>query len=300
MLKFYERETCEGIIQHLEMRERTKRRDVHVRDQGDHTSPDARVEMTFRLGDQLYAIEHTGIEPFDGFMEHQNRAPDLFKPLETAITSALSAMLKPGVVIEMHLPIDAFSGRKMPEVRALQSAIVEWTRVTAPKLPARKYADYRNTLVTAQPAGVPFVVSLVRFDGMIPDMGGYVQLKHITRGSDGPRALRIKRACDKKFPKLNIWKRSDNARTILVFEDNDVQLTNVSIVADTYLPIATARADAPDETYMVATYTSPWYAWPLLVSGRTYFDLAVASHPIHFEIDATGRLVIPPQRAANG
>jgi hypothetical protein len=41
MLKFYERETCEGIIQHLEMRERTKRRDVHVRDQGDHTSPDA-------------------------------------------------------------------------------------------------------------------------------------------------------------------------------------------------------------------------------------------------------------------
>jgi len=34
--------------------------------------------MTFRLGNQLYAIEHTGIEPFDGFMEHQNRSRDLF------------------------------------------------------------------------------------------------------------------------------------------------------------------------------------------------------------------------------
>jgi hypothetical protein len=166
---------------------------VRARDKGNHTSPDARVEMTFRLGDQLYAIEHTGIEPFDGFMEHQNRATDLFKPLEVAITSALSALLKPGVVIEMHLPIDAFSGRKMPEVRAIQSAIVEWARVGAPTLPARRYADYRNTLVTAQPTGVPFSVSLVRFDGMIPGMAGYFQLKHLTSGSDGPRELRIQR-----------------------------------------------------------------------------------------------------------
>jgi hypothetical protein len=225
------------------------------------------------------------------FMEHQNRAPDLFRPLESAIMSALSAMLKPGVVIEMHLPIDALSGRKMPEVRVLQSAIVEWARVTAPTLPATRYADYRNTLVTAQPAGVPFSVSLVRFDGMIPGTAGHFQLKHLTPGSDGPRALRIQRACDKKFPKLAIWKRSDNARTVLVFEDNDVQLTNVSIVADTYVPMASARTDAPDETYMIATCTSPWYAWPLLIDGRSYFDLAAANHPIHFEIDATGRLV---------
>ena len=63
MLKFHEPETCEGIIQHLERRERANRRDVNVRDKDDCTSPNARVEMTFRLGDQLYAIEHTGIEP---------------------------------------------------------------------------------------------------------------------------------------------------------------------------------------------------------------------------------------------
>jgi hypothetical protein len=61
MLKFHESETCEGIIQHLEERERSKRCDVRVRDKGNHTSPDARVEMTFRLGDQLYAIEHTPV-----------------------------------------------------------------------------------------------------------------------------------------------------------------------------------------------------------------------------------------------
>jgi hypothetical protein len=49
MLKFHENETCEGIIQHLERRERTTRREVNVRDKADNTSPNARVEMTSAL-----------------------------------------------------------------------------------------------------------------------------------------------------------------------------------------------------------------------------------------------------------
>jgi hypothetical protein len=289
MLTFHQDETCEGIIRHLEIRAGAVRHDVRVRDKGNHTSADARVEMTFRLRDQLFAIEHTGIEPFDGFMEHQNRAPVLFKPLEAAITAALGPVLRSGVVIEMHMPIDAFNGCKLPEVRAIQAALVEWARVAAPTLPARKYGDYHNALLTEQPHGVPFSVSLVRFDGMVPGLAGYFQLKHQTRAADGPRP-RIQRACDTKFPKLHIWKRSDNAHTILVLEDNDVQLTNVSIVANAFLPIAEARADRPDETYMVATCASPWYASPLLIDGQTYFDLANVG-PVHFEMDPTGQLV---------
>jgi hypothetical protein len=296
MLKFHESETCEGIIQHLERREREARRDVQVRDKSNHTLPDARVEMTFRLGDQLYAIEHTGIEPFDGFMELQNRAPALFKPLEAAIASALSALLTPGAVVEMHMPVDAFASRKMSEVHAIQAALVEWVKITAPTLPPRKFGDYRGTLVRAQPAGVPFAVSLVRFDGIAGIVGRF-QLKHLASGSTEPRALRIERACEKKFPKLGTWKCSDNARTILVFEDNDVQLTNVSVVAETFIPIAKARADAPDETYMVATCTKPWYAWPLLVNGQSYFEFAAIYHPLHLEMDAAGQLVKPPVNA---
>jgi hypothetical protein len=99
------------------MRERATRCDVQVRDIGNHTSPNARVEMTFLLGDQLYAIEHAGIEPFDGFMKHKNRASALFVPLETEITGALRTLLTPGVVIEMHMPIDAFNSRESPSTR---------------------------------------------------------------------------------------------------------------------------------------------------------------------------------------
>ena len=94
MLAFHETETCEGIIQHLEQRQRDRRSDVQIRDRGSETSADARVEMTFRLGGQLYALEHTGIEPFDGFMAHQNRASSLFLPLQAA--AARSAERYPG------------------------------------------------------------------------------------------------------------------------------------------------------------------------------------------------------------
>jgi hypothetical protein len=290
MLKFCERETCEGIIRYLERREGATRCDVQVRDRGNHTPADARVEMTFRLGKQLYAIEHTGIEPFDGFMEHQNRASTLFTPLEADIAAALRTLLTPGVVIEMHIPIDAFMSKKMPEVRALQAALTAHVRLTAPTLPARRYADYRGTLVTSQPAGVPFSVSLIRFDGF-GNLPGRFQLKHLASGSAGSRAARLQRACDDKFPKLAMWKRSDNARTILVLEDNDVQLTNQSIVAETFLPIAKSHADVPDETYMVATCNSPWYAWPILVGGQSYFDLSAINHPIHFEMNEQGHLI---------
>lgn len=78
-----------------------------------------------------------------------------------------------------------------------------------------------------------------------------------------------------------------------MLEDNDIQLTNEAIVAEAYLPIARARGDAPDETYMVCAIATPWYAWPILINGRSYFDLAEEAHPIHFEMDKCGQLIKP-------
>ena len=75
-----------------------------------------------------------------------------------------------------------------------------------------------------------------------------------------------------------------------MLEHNDVQTTNVFVVADAYLGVTTSRSDAPDETYMVSTYTSPWYAWPILIDGQSYFDLATQSS-LHFCIDANGHLI---------
>lgn len=266
------------------MRESKTRGYVNLPEKDNHTSADRRVEMTFRLGDQLYAIEHTAIEPFELFIEHQNRAPQLFAPLESAATTALASVIQPGIVIEMHLPLGELLRRKMYEVRSIHSALVSWAVSKAPNLKAGKYADYRRGphIITEQPDGVPFPVSLMLFG--VPNVPGHFQLKHLVSGAEQERALRLQRACEDKFPKLAIWKQLHNARSILVLEENDVQLTNVVIVADAFLSIARKRHDVPDETYMVSTHAPPWRAWSLLVNGRDYFDLA-ADRCVDFEID---------------
>src|SRR5262245_28843401 len=43
--------------------------------------------------------------------------------------------------------------------------------------------------------------------------------------------------------------------------------------------------------YMVSTYTSPWYAWPILIDGQSYFDL---SNPV-----VPPLCIDPPRARAN-
>jgi hypothetical protein len=239
--------------------------------------------VTFWLGNQLYAFEHTGIEPFDGFMELQNTASRRVEPFRVDITRELSSLFAAGVMLVMDLPANAFVG-STNQVAAIQSALVTYVRTTARTLPIGK--NYRAEPVTSQPQSVPFSVTLSRFDGF-PGLANPFQIRFSPTGSN-LRDQRIRRACQDKFPKLARWKRSNGARTILVLEHNDVQTTNVFFVADAYLGAITSCADTPDETYMVSTYSSPWYGWPILIDGRSYFNFAL---PSHFCIDAKGHLI---------
>jgi hypothetical protein len=101
------------------------------------------------------------------------------------------------------------------------------------------------------------------------------------------RTDRIRESVEKKLPKLAAWKRDHSARTILVLEDNDIQLTNQAVVTDTFVPLALARSDTLDETYVVASCMDPWHAWPVLVDGQSYFDFAQAGNAQGWAIDHT-------------
>jgi hypothetical protein len=85
--------------------------------------------------------------------------------------------------------------------------------------------------------------------------------------------------------RLAAWKDNEKAKTVLVLEQNDIQLTNPSIVADTFLPLALAKADRPDETYLVASCLSPWYAFPVLIGDKSYFDFAKSDEVALWEFD---------------
>ena len=149
--------------------------------------------------------------------------------------------------------------------------MIDYIHTTWSTIPLRRYSDYIGADKPVTIKDVPFPFCLFRFEslGSLPRL----QFVHIAPDLKKERSERIGRACDDKFPKLATWKKK-GARTILVLEDNDIQLTNPNTVAQVFVPIACIRDDCPDETYMVATCMEPWQLWPILVSGRSYFDLA--------------------------
>ena len=230
MLSFNEGKVCDAVVRHLEERAGASRANLRWPEDEGHPHP---VEIAFMINGNLFALEHTGIEPFKG-----------------------------------HVQMDA-----------------GWVRATAPTVPARRYADYRKTSVgPATVPGVPFPVSLYRFEpALVP--GHHFQLTHLVKNGDQQRKDRIREAVERKFPKLAAWKRDANARTILVLEDNDIQLTNQAIVTETYLPLAMGRADRPDETYLVASCIDPWHAWPILIGDKSYFNFAQAGDAQDWQID---------------
>jgi hypothetical protein len=266
VLKFHEGLACEVIVRHLERRTNSARSNLRWPEEERHPSP---VEIVFTLGAQLYALEHTGIEPFKGHMRMDAEASRHYNP----IVDALNTTLDHAAVFELNMPANAFEGRDMREIRRIQDALIAWVKTTAPSLPKRHYADYRGYTGPITVSGIPFPVSLFRFEPALAP-GHHFHIKHVVSNVEELRTDRIRQAVDRKFPKLADWKRTCSARTILVLEDNDIQLTNQVIVAETFIPLARARPDRPDETYVVASCADPWHACPVLIDDRTYFELA--------------------------
>jgi hypothetical protein len=278
LLKFSEGMVCEAIVRRLEERASGCRTGVCWPEQEGHPFP---IEVAFSIAGQLYALEHTGIEPFKGHVQMEAEADRHFAP----ITNALKDSLGTDAVFELVIPANIFRGRKPPEIRRLQQALITGVKAAAPTLPKRKYADYRGTGGSVTMEGVPFPVLLYRFEPVLVP-GHHFQIKHMVTNGDRARLDRITQAVEDKFPKLAAWKRDYGARTILVLEDNDIQLTNQAIVTDAFIPLAVARVDTPDETYLVASCMDPWHAWPILIDGTTYFELAERDHAdVGWQID---------------
>jgi hypothetical protein len=232
------------------------------------------------LGSQLYALEHTGIEPFEDHVRLEAEAQRHFDPIKEALIGVV-----PNGVLELQVPVRAMLKRPKAEVAKIQAALVGWIRREGPTLRTSRYADYGGNTQWVTVPGVPFQVRLVRFARLVPGEGRF-QIVHMVQGDlDRERTDRLSRTCDRKFPKLAAWKRKRGARTILVLEENDIQLTNYAIVADTYFPLAQSRDDRPDETYLVSTCTEPWYVWPLLIGNKTLYELAVDDYVPRWEVE---------------
>ena len=263
-LRFNEGKACDAVLRHLERRQGVARTALQFPDQEGHSAP---VEIVCNVGAQLYAMEHTGVEPFEGHMRGNAENERLWQP----IVSGVAGRLPSEDDFALHVPVRAMEDQRARDVPAIQGRLIEWIVAAAPGLwiPPRGRMDTRVTPTKVE--GVPFDVKLYCMEGFISR--GKLQITHAVPDVEAGRLERITISLRKKMPKLNAWKRDAGARTVLVLEENDIQLTNCHLVTSAVLEAEKTLGPAADEIYLVTTSFTPWQVHFLRVDERSYFDL---------------------------
>lgn len=264
---FNEGKCCDAIVRHLEARTGSVRQDLQSPERRRHPAP---VELTCTLGDRLVAIEHTGIEPFEGHVRLQAEAQRHFRP----IVERLAGVLPQTEDFELCIPAGTTAGWNDRNLLRIQAALVNWVSKIAPALPIAPPGRYHTPIQKYDPPGVPFTVSLHRHRKA--GKAGRFWISHLVDGENqqAARQQRIQRACQKKFGKLAAWKNDSGARTVLVLEDNDLQLTNAVLISNAVLAAERVVLNRPDEIYLVTTCCDPWWCWCVRVDDRTFFDFS--------------------------
>jgi hypothetical protein len=258
--RFNEGKACDAVIRWIEIRESAARQQLRFLKQERHQDP---VELTCVIGNRLFGFEHTGIEPFEDQIRLEVEAH--FSPLR----QEFSQVVPVGEQYELRVPAQAMRALSKAERERALSALSDWIREQAAKLPLAPVGRVGQSVVRLADAIVPFDARLHR--NSLPKVPGHLSVVHLIDKLDESRTRRIKWACEKKFPKLAAWK-ARSARTVLVFEENDDQLTNVIAVTESLLAAEADMPNKPDEVYLVTTSHTPWYVWCVRLGRRSFFD----------------------------
>jgi hypothetical protein len=112
-LTYNEGKACDAVLRVLEEREGKHRENVRLPEQEGHAAP---IELACRIGDRLFALEHTGIRTVPGHMQMEAEANSLFRPIETL----LAGKFPPHDTFELSIPLNALQGlrrRTLPKFR---------------------------------------------------------------------------------------------------------------------------------------------------------------------------------------
>lgn len=258
---FNEGKACDAVIRWIEESEGGSRGQLSLPEAEGHPAP---IELTCMIGNQRFAFEHTGIEPFEGHIELEINAH--FVPLR----QLCSGIVPRGEYWELRVPAHAMSHLKKGDQARVISALFDWISKEAPTLPLAPLRLRGQRVIRRADTAVPFDVTLSRES--LPGVPGCLSVVHLVPTLDQSRDARIKRACDKKFGKLAAWK-TGSTKTVLILEENDDQLTNAIGITESLLRVESGLLNKPDEIYLVTTWGSPWYIWSVRREDRSFFDL---------------------------
>jgi hypothetical protein len=271
-----ERKACDAVARILEARTGLVR--THARNpEEDGVGPP--VDYRFDLGSQNYALEHTTIEAFKGQIQTGVDFIAFVEPIEKALSTNMPS---PGTY-HLAFPIDPSAKVKRKDHPKVQAAIIKWAKTNAEKpyaeAPIKKDKHHmphgHRGNIRETPPGVPFELRLDReVHWAIPVIGdGRLFVQRIAPNDvEKSRLDRIRTALSKKLPKLADTK-SEGALLVLVFETNDIALTNHVVVTDAIVAALSEHKIMQDEIFLVdTTIEKEWTVWSVIRGDQVWPD----------------------------
>ena len=140
MARTHEGRACDAVIRRIEAREGHSRSDLTFPEKKQDWA--AAVEVTCRIGDQLFAFEHTTIEPFERHLELEARASAHFQPIQ----DRLAGRLPPSEQFELLVPVTATLDLKGRGLRNVVETLPQGCSVddAAPEIADDRIMDYKK------------------------------------------------------------------------------------------------------------------------------------------------------------
>lgn len=282
-----EGKACDAVIKRIENHYGHLRTQVRFPEKEGNPAP---IELICKIGNCFFAFEHTRIAPFCDNIRLNVLTNDFFQ----AVNQEILDIIPTTEHIVLIIPIYSLLDLSNQELIRVQKTVATWIRRSLPTLPVSPEGRYTTPLNWVSIPGLTFKILPQRMDtnGELGQFRLYVKEPD---DLESARIERIKIAFDKKLPKLAVWKKKKDTRTVLILEENDLQLTNTHLVTKAVLKVEKDIKNKPDEIYLVSTsLPSCWYFYYIRLNGKTYFDFknpAARCWKVNPEtlVDLTGR-----------
>jgi len=276
-LTFHEGQACDAVLRRIEKRECGQRKNLSRPEVEGTIAP---IDLTCEINGTLFAIEHTGIEPFEGHLRLDAQAKRSLRPIEAALTE----QLQPAERVVVTVPWDAFLNKKGRGAEVLQKALVALVVRVYGSIPVDRPGRRARAVRIPSEINVPFEIFVDRSENSgFP--GKVIVACSGPDNFEAERSSRLKRVYESHARKLETWKSARNARTILILEEADIQTTREDLVADALQTVEQNAEAKPDEVWLVSTAVSSiWHSWWLRVGQQYCEDLSYRGNSLS-EVD---------------
>lgn len=272
MSGFNEGRCCDAVLRILEVRHGANR---HILSIDSYRTPGIEVRCT--IGGLQYALEHTTIDPYPDRRLDDQQFLQALSPLETLIGSS---ELPPAR--HYHLLVDVLAFRRLSQKQrlAVSDALAQWIKASASKL--RPPEGVRADVLRAYPPDVPVSVMLQCWRQ--PESSSSLTVGRLApedRELELMRRNRVRALLDKKGPKLQV-EHDAGARTILIVEDDDIALSNKSLIEAAIREEISRTSYSIDEIYLVeVTARGNWHVYLL---NHRQLRKQPTEQPDHWEV----------------